>query len=334
MAEPALHPRPTLSARAPALRGAAVHSVACAMPEGTIETAAIAERLGVTEDWIVSRTGVRRRHVAAPGERLDDIAARAGALALERAGVDAADVDLILVATNTKEEVTPNAAPLVAGQLGAARAGAFDVGMGCAGFISALGAAAGLVEAGRAETVLLIGAEVMSHFLDYDDKRTAAIFGDGAAALVMTATDGESAIGPIVLGTDSQGAAWIHCGRDDGLLRMDGHNTFKYAVPQLCTLTVQAAEAAGLSLDELDLFVYHQANIRILAAVGERLELPPERVVRCIERSGNVSAATIPIALAAADEEERLHDGDRVLLASFGAGLSWGATVVEWGRPA
>jgi 3-oxoacyl-[acyl-carrier-protein] synthase-3 len=317
--------------RLPAQRTAAIESVALAVPDTVVGNAQVAERAGVTDDWIVARTGVRERRHAAPGERLSSLAAAAGREALERAGVHPAGVDLVLVATMAADELTPNAAPLVAHELGAEFAGAYDVGAACTGFLSALQLAAAQIESGRAGRVLVIGAEVLSRIVDPSDRGTAALFADGAgAALVGPAGDEGGRIGPIVLGADGSGAEFIQADQRERVIHMKGHETFREAVRQLAGSTLEVAAMAGVRLDEVDLFVFHQANARILAAVAERLELDRERVIDCIDRYGNTSSATIPIALAEAVETDRLHSGDTVLLAAFGAGFTWGAGVLEW----
>jgi 3-oxoacyl-[acyl-carrier-protein] synthase-3 len=219
----------------------------------------------------------------------------------------------------------------VAHALGARKAGAFDIGAACTGFLSALAVGCGQIEGRRAECVVVVGADFMSRITDPDDRSTAAVFADGAGAVVLQVTDEPGRIGPVVLGADGAGADHIFVGRDEALIRMRGHETFREAVSKLSEATLQAVAAAGLELDEVDLFVYHQANGRILSAVGERLELAPERVVDCIGEYGNTSAATLPLALAHSEDDGRLGDGDRVLLGAFGAGFTWGATVVQWG---
>jgi 3-oxoacyl-[acyl-carrier-protein] synthase-3 len=320
---------PGLGARE--LRGAAVGSAALAVPATVIPNAPIAERLGVEEEWIEVRTGIKRRHALAEGERLSDIAAEAGARALADAGVDPESVDLLLVATTSQDEATPNTAPLVATAVGAVNAAAIDVGAACTAFISALQVAASHVESGRAETALVIGADGLTRFLDHDDRRTAALFGDGAGAIVMTAAD-DGRIGPIVLRSE-EAREMIIC-RRDGKLSMQGHETFVNAVKRMSEITLETLARAGLDIDDIDLFVYHQANRRILVAVGDRLGLPSERVVDCIENYGNTSAASIPIALAEMQRAGRLNGGERVLLGAFGAGFTWGGAVLEWGRDA
>jgi 3-oxoacyl-[acyl-carrier-protein] synthase III len=312
-------------------QGCAIASAGVSLPETVVLNAAIAARLGVGDDWIERRTGIRARRVAQPGERLATHATHAADVGLQRAGVAAGDVDLVLVATTTSDEQLPNTAPLVAHALGASRAGAFDVGAACTGFLSALATGSAQIEAGRARCVVVVGADFMSRITDPDDRATAAVFADGAGAVVLVATDQPSRIGPVVLGADGAGAGDIYVGRTEALIRMRGHETFREAVTRLSESTFEATAAACVELGEIDLFVYHQANGRILSAVAERLELAPERVVDCIGEYGNTSAATLPLALAFSEEHGLLRDGDRVLLGAFGAGFTWGATVVEWG---
>jgi len=313
------------------LRGAAIAAVGVSLPDTVVSNAAIASRIGVEPEWIERRTGIQARRRALPGERLDGHATNAARDALERAGVTPSEVDLVLVATSTADEVLPNAAPLVAHALGATNAGAFDIGAACTGFLSAMAVGCAQIEAGRATCVVVVGADFMSSIIDPDDKMTAAVCGDGAGAVVLTAVDEASRVGPIVLGCDGAGGELIFCTREAATVHMAGHETFREAVARLSESTVLAAEAAGVELDEIDRFVYHQANGRILRAVGEKLELPAERVVDCIGQYGNTSAATLPMALAFSEAEGGLRQGDRVLIAAFGAGFTWGATVVEWG---
>jgi 3-oxoacyl-[acyl-carrier-protein] synthase-3 len=302
-----------------------------AVPERRVSNAEIAQRLAVDERWISKRTGTGSRPWAREGERLSDFAARAGAKALDRAGLAPADLDLVLVATSTADEITPNAAPLVAGQLGAARAGAFDVGAACTGWLSALALAAGQIESGRARHALVVGADFLSRFLDLSDRDTATLFADGAGAAVVSRSDGTAGrIGPVVLHADSGGAELIKLDRG-GRISMQGQETFRAAVSCLSDVTQEALMAAGLELDQVDLFVYHQANSRIIRAVGQRLGLDGTRVADYVARFANSSTATLPIALTVAEQEGRIGAGSRVLLASFGGGFTWGATVVRWG---
>jgi 3-oxoacyl-[acyl-carrier-protein] synthase-3 len=309
-------------------------SVAAELPEGRLTTGELAERFGLTEEWIMSRTGIRERCRAGEHERLSDYAIRAGEAALARAGVPAAELDLVIVATMTQDELTPNAAPIVAHALGAERAGAFDVGAACTAFLTGLALGAAQLESGRAERVLLVGADFITRITDYEDKRSAPLFADGSGAVVLGVADeggASGAIGPIVLHADGAHAETIMATHAERKLRLDGPEVFRNAVARMRDVTEEAVARAGLDLDDIDLFVYHQANARITKALGERLGLPTERVVDCIETLGNSSAATLPVALAVAEQDGRLRAGTRVLLSAFGAGFTWGGGVVEWG---
>ena len=312
-------------------RAAALASVAMAVPERVVTNATVAEGAGVTEQWIVHRTGVHERHHVSEGERLQDLATAAGRAALEEANVAAEDVDLVLVATVAADAILPNAAPLVARDLGATRAGAMDLGAACTGFLSALALASAQVEGGRSDNVLVIGAEVLSRFIDRSDRGTSALFADGAGAALVAPANGTGFISDIVLHCDAIGADSIRASHEEQIIHMQGHDTFKAAVQRMSESTVEVVGRAGLGLDEIDLFVYHQANARILTAVGEKLGLPMDRVINCIDRFGNTSSATLPIALADARERGMLEPGMNVLLAAFGAGFTWGAGVLEWG---
>jgi 3-oxoacyl-[acyl-carrier-protein] synthase III len=299
------------------------------LPDRVVPNGPIAERIGVDAEWIVRRTGIRERRYAAPGERTSELATTAARRALQDAGLKPADIDLVLVATMTPDELTPNTAPLVAEALGIG-AGAYDVGSACTGWLAALSAAASQVETGRAGAVLVIGAEILSRVVDHDDKRTAAIFGDGAGAAVLS-SEGEGMIGPIVLASDGGMGDTIVATHDERFIHMDGHTTFNKAVKVLVDSTREACERAGVTLDEIDMFVYHQANGRILRSVAEKLELPDERVADYVGETGNTSAASIPLTLNLLREDGRLRPGQRLVLGAVGAGFTWGAGVVEWG---
>jgi len=274
--------------------------------------------------------------MAAPDDRLSDYASRVASVALERAGVDPAEVDLVIVATMTQDELTPNTAPLVAHAIGAHRAGAFDVGAACTAWLSAVAIAAAQIETGRCRWVLVVGADFITRINNWEDKRTAPLFADGAGAVLVGPATGEyGVIGPIVLGADGSSAAEaIIVAHADRKLQIDGPEVYRHAVTRMAESTLAAIDRAGLTLEDIDLFVYHQANARITRAVGERLGLDPERVVDCIEKLGNSSAATLPLALAAAEADGRLKLGTRVLLAAFGGGFTWGGGVIEWGGSA
>lgn len=313
--------------------GAALVGVGHCVPERVVSNRDIAEHLGVEEEWLTSRTGTRERHVSGPDERLESLAASAAGDALKDAGMDAAEVDLVLVGTTSSEEMSPHAAPMVAADIGAKGAGAMDVSAACTGFLASLTMAAGMVETGRARTVLVIGADALYRFLDKDDRGTAMLFGDGAGAVVLTAVEGPSQVGAAIHHSDGDGRGLINLDREDRLIRMDGPTVYRYAVGSMTDVTREVLERAGLSVDDIDLFFYHQANARIIDAVGKRLHLDPDRVVNVIGEFANTSAASLPIALSAARREGRLRDGDRLLLSAFGAGMVWGAVVATWGRP-
>ncbi len=321
---------PSREARA-RLGGAAILSVATELPSGRLTNADLASRLGISEEWILSRTGIKERRQVAPEERLSDYATRVGIRALELAEVAADEIDLVLVATMSQDELTPNTAPLVAHALGT-NAGGIDIGAACTGFISGLALGAALIESDRAAKVLLVGADFITRITDYEDKRTAALFADAAGAVVLgAAAPGAGAIGPVVLGSDGSQAATLSASHAERKIRMDGPAVFRHAIDRMGEVTLKAIDKAGLSLQDIDLFVYHQANARITRGLGERLELSPERVVDCIETLGNASAATLPVALAAAQSDGRLRAGSRVVLSAFGAGFTWGGAVIEWG---
>jgi 3-oxoacyl-[acyl-carrier-protein] synthase-3 len=311
-------------------------SVAAELPEGRITNAELAERFGVSEDWIMSRTGISERAHAADDERLSDYATRVAAKALERARVAPSDVELVVVATTTPDELQPNVAPIVADALGTAGAGAFDVGSGCTGFLSALSMVTAQVETRRVDRAVVIGADFITRINNYDDRRIGPLFADGAGAVVVCPAAGDDGtgsgvIGPIVLGSDGSQAMSILVRNDERLIHMDGPEVFRHAVNRMSEVTRAVLERAGLALEDIDLFVYHQANARITRSLGERLSLPPEKVVDVIENFGNSSTATLPIGLESAIDDGRLRPGALVLLSAFGSGFTWGAGVVRWG---
>jgi 3-oxoacyl-[acyl-carrier-protein] synthase III len=325
-------PAPPTAARAP--HGAAILSVGASLPRWSVSNDEVAARIGKTDEWIYTRTGIRARRHAEAGERLTDVAADASHEALKRAGVDAADLDHVVMGTLTPDERMPNAAAALAHRLGSRRAGTIEVNAACSGFLTALAVGAAQIESGRAEHVLVVGGDFLSRVTDHDSKQTAMLFADGAGAVVLGATPvGAGRIGPILLRHDASVPEYLYLSREGGAtIEMDGHATFKHAVNRIVEVTRETIEAAATTLGEIDAFVYHQANSRILRAVAERLALDPARVVDCIERTGNMSAASVPCALATAYDEGRLRDGARLLLAAFGGGFTWGGAVVEWGR--
>lgn len=312
-------------------RSAGIAGIGAALPRRRVANAELASGLGLADGWIERRTGISERRYAAPGERVSDLALQAGRAALEDAGIAAAEIDLVLVATLAGDQITPGPSPIVAHELGAVHAAAIDIGAACTGTIAALALGAGWIEAGRAENVLVIGAEILSRFIDMEDRRTAHLFGDGAGAMVLSAS-AAGRVGPILLESDGSAAEMIRATRERGVLEMDGHETFLRAVHQLHVCTMRVVEAAGLRLADIDLFVFHQANSRILGAVADRLGVSRGRVFDAISHTGNTSAASVPLALAQARGNGMLEPGMRVVLGAVGAGLTWGSTVVEWGR--
>ena len=317
-------------ARPGALRGAAVASLAALPGRMTVSNAAAAERLGVTEDWIVKRMGVRERRLAADEQTLSELAVEVSRLAVERAGVDPATLDLILVATCTHDHLFPSASAFVSAALDAPRAGTMDVNAACNGFVSALAMAAAAVESGRNDRVLVVGADVLSRWIDPHDRRTAPMFGDGAGALVLVPAAASRGVREVTLRTDGACADLISL-RHGGVMHMEGGETYRQAVRRLVEVTRDVVDRAGMQLGDVDLFVYHQANVRILKAVGERLGVDPGTVVNAMAGVGNTSAASIPLALAAAEDDGRLEPGTTVVAAGIGGGLAYGAVLLEWG---
>ena len=307
----------------PAAVAAGIAGLGTALPPRIVANAEVAARLGVEPEWIERRTGIRSRRRLEAGERLSDLAAAAAAAALADAGLGASDRDLVLVATFTADEHTPGCAPRVAAALGSC-APALDVNGACTGFLHATDLAAGAIGAQRARHALVIGADALSRYLDPDDRRTAGLFGDGAGAALLSG--GAGTVAPVVLRSAGEHARLIEATRAEPVIRMEGHETFLLATARLCEATLDACVAAGVALDAIDRFVFHQANRRILDAVAERLGLDRERVVDAIAEVGNTSAASIPLALASA----RPQSGERVLLGAMGAGFTYGAGVLTW----
>lgn len=302
------------------------------------------ERMVATSDaWIVDRTGIRERRIAAPGEACSDLGVRAAEVALQAAGVDAAELDLILVATCTGDAPLPSTACIIQHRLGAVRAAACDLGAACCGFVYALAVGDAYVKTGFRH-VLVVGAEVMSMITDWTDRNTCVIFGDGAGAVVLTAAEGERGILSSHLHSD--GSLWeLICVPGGGsrippsekmlaeglqYMKMKGNETFKVAVKTLEDSAREALSANNLSVEDLDLYVPHQANARIISAVAARLGLPMEKVVLNMDRYGNTSAASIPLALDEAVRAGRVREGSLVMMAAFGSGLTWASSIVRW----
>ncbi len=310
-------------------------------PPKVISNADLERIMDTTDEWITSRTGIRRRHIAADDEYTSDMCFRAVEDLLRRHGDHALNgVDLVIVATNTPDALFPATAALVQERF-KLRAAAFDLLAGCPGWIYALGTAKAFVESGERRKVLALGAEALTKVVDWDDRRTAVLFGDGAGACIVEAVPEPYGMKSMVLGADGAGAQHLHMGSvgrclPDGTplgksMAMNGREVFKFAVRVMDTATVQAVAEAGLVPDDISLFVPHQANLRIIDAARERLRLPADRVVVTVDEYGNNSTASIPLALAHALDGGRIAPGDNLLFVSFGAGLTWAASVVTWG---
>ncbi|HVK04587.1 MAG TPA: beta-ketoacyl-ACP synthase III [Armatimonadaceae bacterium] len=328
------------------LRSARVAGIGMYAPERILTNQDLEVLVETTDDWIVSRTGIRERRIAAADEATSDLALPAAREALRTAGVDPADLDLIVLATCTGDMGTfPATATIVQAELGARRAAAFDVAAVCSGFTFALDIGAQFIETGRANNVLVIGAETLSKVVDWTDRNTCVLFGDGAgAAVLQPCPPGEGLLGS-VLGTDGSGACLLNIpgggsrlpltpdaiSEGQGFIKMKGREVFRFAVEIMGEAAVQALTKVGLTPADVDLFVPHQANVRIIDAAMQRLKLPPEKVYVNVDRYGNTSAASVPMALYEAWKQGKVRPGDIVVTVGFGAGLTWGANVIKWG---
>jgi 3-oxoacyl-[acyl-carrier-protein] synthase-3 len=309
------------------------------LPERVVTNSDLERMVQTSDTWIQERTGVRERRIAADDETTSTLSIRAARQALEQAEIAPEDLDLIIVATCTPDGMLPAVASLVQEGLGAHRAAAFDINAVCAGFLTALATASQFIETGTYRRVLVIGSEVLSRIIDWTDRGTCVLFGDGAGAAVLEASDRGRPMS-FVLHSDGSGAQALYaagpCGpagaADPGAyyVRMDGRHIFKFAVQAMEQATREAVKGAGLTVEDIDLLVPHQANLRIIHATAKALGLPLERTMINVDRYGNTSSASIPMALQEAEEQGRLHDGDRVVLVAFGGGLVWGAMALEW----
>lgn len=311
------------------------------LPQRCVTNAELAAQLDTSDEWIASRTGIRQRYVAAEGECTSDLATAAARAALARAGIDAADVDLIVLATATPDRTFPATATRVQANLGMTRGAAFDVQAVCTGFVYALAVADNFIKAAQAQCALVIGAETFSRILDWQDRGTCVLFGDGAGAVVLQAGQGEGTKadrGILSTHLHSDGRhgdlLYVDGGPSStgtvGLLRMEGREVFKHAVVNLAQAVDEALEANGLTPDEIDWLVPHQANRRIIDATARKLGMNEERVVITIERHANTSAASIPLALAEATADGRILPGQLVLVEGMGGGFTWGSAMVRW----
>lgn len=308
-----------------ALRGARITGWGTAVPDKIVTNADLSARLDTSDEWIKERTGIAERRV---GGSTSQLAVDAGRAALEKAGREPSEIDLLVVATCTPDALVPATSATVQDILGIT-GGAFDVNAACSGFVYALVAANGALMSG-AERVLLVGSETLSKITDWDDRTIAVLVGDGAAAVVLEACDGPGELLSWDLGADGSLRHLLKCDHG-GYLYMNGKEIFRHAVHAVVRSASNALERAGFSASDVDLFVPHQANARIITAASQRLEIPPERCVVTIERFGNTSSASIPLALAEALDDGRVKEGSLVLLSGFGGGMTWGSAVLRWG---
>ena len=318
-----------------------IRGVGAYLPARVMENAELAGRVDTSDAWIRERTGIGQRHLAAPGELTSDLATSAAERALQRAGVKPRDLDLILVATSTPDHTFPATATAVQHKLDAGRGIAFDLQAVCAGFVYALATADNFIRAGQAQTALVIGAETFSRLLDWEDRGTCVLFGDGAGAVVLSrelqpGKRTDRGIHGTVLGADGghYRDLYVDGGPSStgttGHLRMNGREVFRCAVAELSNAALTVLDQAGFAPGDVDWLVPHQANKRIIDAVGKRLQLPADKVIVTVEHHANTSAASIPLALNEGVEDGRLREGDLVVANAMGGGFTWGAAAIRW----
>ena len=307
------------------------------LPAQRLTNADLAQRIDTSDEWIVHRTGIRARHIAADDEQTSDLALAAARPALAAAGIAAADVDLIVVATTTPDMIFPSTACILQDKLGATGGPAFDVQAVCSGFIYALALADKMVASGAARNALVVGAEIYSRILDWNDRGTCVLFGDGAGAVVLLPSETPGILSTHlhadgshrrILEVPGRVANGVVEGRP--YLTMDGHAVFKFAVKVLAEVAHEALDANGMTAGEIDWLIPHQANIRIMDATAKKLHLPLEKVVVTLDRHGNTSAASIPLALDVAVRDGRIRPGQHVMLAGVGGGFTWGSIFLRW----
>ncbi len=313
-------------------------------PEQVLTNRDLERIVDTNDEWIVSRTGIRERRVAAAHETTASMAAVAAMRAIRTAGIEPDEIDLILLATLTPDYWMPSTAALVKEAIGNTRAAAMDVAAACSGFVYSYALAQAYITSGMAKHVLVIGAELLTRFLDYSDRSTCILFGDGAGAVVLSASDEPGGGAGIELTTEPQGAymIWLPAGgakappspgtiaRGEHYIRMEGRETYRFATRTMASTALESVRKAGLQPSDIKLFIPHQANIRIIEAVAKGLDLPMDRMYVNLDRYGNTSAASVPIALAEAANEGRIQVGDQVVLVAFGAGFTSGAVTIQW----
>jgi 3-oxoacyl-[acyl-carrier-protein] synthase III len=320
---------------------AIIEGVGSYLPERVLTNRELAETVDTSDEWIVERTGIRERRIAAPGELTSDMAVAAALAALENAQTSVDEIDLVLVATSTPDQTFPATATAVQAKLGITRGAAFDLQAVCSGFVFALTTADAFIRSGQATNVLVIGAETFSRILDWTDRTTCVLFGDGAGAVVVKAWHGSGNLGDrgILAGrlrSDGRYADKLYV--DGGVsstgtvghLRMEGREVFKHAIVNMTSIMDETLAAAGAKPDDVDWFVPHQANIRILEGTARKFGIEPGRVVVTVDKHGNTSAASVPLALDVAVRDGRIKRGDLVLMEAMGGGFTWGAVLVRW----
>ena len=306
------------------------------LPEKILTNADLEKLVDTSDEWIHSRTGIRQRHVAAEGQTTSDLAERAARAALDAAGVDIREIELIVVGTTTPDLIFPSTACLLQHRLGANGCAAFDVNAACSGFIYALGVADKFIRSGAVKKALVVGAETLTRMLDWNDRATCVLFGDGAGAIVLGAENGERGVLATRLHADGRhnDLLYVDGGPSTtgtvGKLRMKGREVFRHAVVNLAAVMNEALSAAGLETSDVDWVVPHQANARILDATAKKLGLAPEKVVVTVDRHANTSAASVPLALDAAVKDGRVKPGDVLVLEAMGGGFTWGASVLRF----
>jgi len=320
---------------------AVIKGVGSYLPEKVVTNDDLAKTVDTSDEWIRERTGIHQRHIAAEGELTSDLAIQAAQRALADAGMVADDIDLIILATSTPDNTFPATATAVQARLGITRGAAFDIQAVCSGFVFALNTANALMLAGQAENVLVIGAETFSRILDWSDRGTCVLFGDGAGAVVLSTQEGtgeNSDRGILAAKVRSDGRHYDKLYVDGGVsstqtvgyLRMQGPEVFKHAVKNISSIITETAEIAGVPVADLDWFVPHQANKRILDGTAKKLKLQPEQVIVTVDKHGNTSAASVPLALDVAVKDGRIKKNDLVMLEAMGGGFTWGAVLVRW----
>jgi 3-oxoacyl-[acyl-carrier-protein] synthase-3 len=309
------------------MTGVAITGWGGALPEEIVTNDDLAQVLDTSDEWITERTGIRERRI---GGTTSGLAIEAGARAIDRAGIAPSDIDLVIVATSTPDQVMPPTAATVQAELGTV-GGAMDMNVACAGFVYATGVGQGMVQAGTARNVLVVGADTLSRITDQADRTTAVLFADGAGAVVLQATDGENQLLATDLGSNGATRGILQCDAG-GTIEMIGKEVYRQAVLICVKSITETCERAGVKPSDISLFVAHQANIRIIDAVMDRLEMDHQRAAVVLDRTGNTSAASVPLALAEAADAQRVADGDLVMLCGFGAGMTWATQIWRWGR--